>query len=214
MATTTSECTVTCIFCKEKYIQTTRYDDGVDWLGHARGKSFTTKSPKKCPHCENDIKKAYEIVIKKEAHRNKVIESLRDYSIIKIDFKTNNTKYSYRLKNNNFKVGDFCIISNNNKKSLVEIFEIKSLDNLSNEEIDNLNVDNLKIFNGKKIDIKAIENKILEEISREKDYGKLSDLYKIIDIINKDLDDFLYNVNTNEKCYKFKDEYKNIILSL
>ena len=62
----TNEYIVICDFCKSKYIKRVVSDDGVDWLGHGRGTPTHYETPEFCPHCEHEIKKAYEIVMDRE----------------------------------------------------------------------------------------------------------------------------------------------------
>lgn len=133
----TNEYIVICDFCKSKYIKRVISDDGVDWLGHGRGTPTHYETPEFCPHCEHEIKKAYEIVMDREEKEKEelkkkieILGGMDNLCFIEVRYAdTIGAKnYSYVCdKNiiNHYKVGDI-IATRNNK--LVKLLELTGID--------------------------------------------------------------------------------------
>lgn len=51
-----------CIFCKSVYNKTIVWDDGLDWMGHQRGRYSSQVVEDECPYCHGDVREAVKIL--------------------------------------------------------------------------------------------------------------------------------------------------------
>lgn len=168
---------VKCKFCQSYYIEKHKTWEIIDWHGHNPKRTGSSITPKKCPHCNDDVIKAAQIVKKREIYiEEKYKKDVKKYNklyLYSAKYSNSNKRYD-NISRKKMENGTYYYKKNNQYQYIVVNLFIKKKKELT-DDIENNKKIMKQTFNlydcshvkPIKFNVKKIKNKLIKNIQND-----------------------------------------------